>query len=90
MNIPTCIRYGSFWLNLNLAVDSVISLYIYITYIYIYILYIYIYYILYIYIYMSTYVIIYTSTDMQCKCDLNQKAGRGDWGEGAAPPPKAE
>ena len=42
------------------------------------------------YIYMSTYVFIYTCTDMQCKCDLNQKAGRGDWGEGAAPPPKAE
>ena len=45
---------------------------------------------LYVYIYMSTYVFIYTCTDMQCKCDLNQKAGRGDWGEGAAPPPKAE
>ena len=45
---------------------------------------------MYICLYMSTYVFIYTCTDMQCKCDLNQKAGRGDWGEGAAPPPKAE
>ena len=39
-------------------------------------------------IYMSTYVFIYTCTDMQCKCDLNQKAGRGDWVRAQRLPPK--
>ena len=43
---------------------------------------------LYMSIYMSTYVFIYTCTDMQCKCDLNQKAGRGDWVRAQRLPPK--
>ena len=52
---------------------------------------------IYVYAYMYTYLQCYmwrqmyiTCTDMQCMCDLNQKAGGGDWGEGAAPHPKAE
>ena len=43
--------------------------------------------------YMEKHIYIYTCREVYCKCaelDLSFKNGRWAWGEGAAPPPKAE